>query len=156
MFVSLDVVLLFTNVPLCKTVDIILKQVYSEKLINTLSKRSFKELILDTCQKTALSFNNKLYEQIEGVTMGESLGPALANIIITECKKVIVDKLMKKKVFVFYTRYVDDTLLIIKKKDINVLNQFNSFDENLKFTINTFEKSVPLSLYLSKWTCYLS
>ena len=148
MFVSLDVVSLFTNVPLCKTVDIILKQVYSEKLINTLSKHSFKKLILDTCQKTALSFNNKLYEQIEGVSMRESLGPALANIIITECEKVIVDKLMKKKVFVFYTRYVDDTFLIIKKKDINVLNQFNSFDENLKFTINTFEKSVPHFLYI--------
>ena len=76
--------------------------------------------------------------------MGGSLGPVLANIIMTECKKVIVDKLMKEKVIMFYTRYVDDTLLIIKKRDINyVLNQFNSFDKNLKFTIDTFENSVP-------------
>ena len=58
----------------------ILKQVYSEKLINTsLSKRSLKKLILDTCQKTALSFNNKLFEQIDGVSMGGSLGSVLAN-----------------------------------------------------------------------------
>ena len=74
--------------------------------------------------------------------MGGSLGPVLANIIMTECKKVIVDKLMKEKVIMFYTRYVDDTLLIIKKRDINyVLNQFNSFDKNLKFTTDTFENS---------------
>ena len=54
---------------------------------------------------------------------------------------------MKKKVIVFYTRYVNDTLLIIKKKDINyVLNQFNNFDKSLKFTIDTFEKSVPFFL----------
>ena len=60
MFVLLDVVSLFTNVSLRKTVNIILKRVYSEKLINTsLSKHSLKKLILDTCQKAALSFNNK-------------------------------------------------------------------------------------------------
>ena len=51
---------------------------------------------------------------------------------------------MKEKVILFCTRYVDDTLLVIKKRDINyVLNQFNSFDKNLKFAIYTFEKSVP-------------
>ena len=144
-FVSLDVVSLFTNVPLYKTVNIILKRVNSEKLIQTsLSKHSLKTLILDTCQKTTLSFNNKLYEQIDGESMGGSLGPVLANIIMTECKKVIVHKLMKEKVIMFYTGYVDDTLLITKKRDINyVLNQFNSFDKNLKFTIDTFENSVP-------------
>ena len=142
-FVSLDVVSLFTNVPLYKTVNIILKRVNSEKLIQTsLSKHSLKTLILDTCQKTTLSFNNKLYEQIDRVSMGGSLGPVLANIISTECEKVSVYKLMKEKCITFYTRYVDDTLLIIKKRDINYfLNQFNSFDKNLKFTIDTFEKS---------------
>ena len=118
MFVSLDVVSLFTNVSLRKTGTIILKRVYSEKLINTLSKRSSKKLILDTCQKMALSFNDKLYEQIDRVSMGGSLGPVLANIIMTECKHVI-DKLMKEEVIMFYTRYVDNTLLIIKKRDIN-------------------------------------
>ena len=57
-------------VTLHKPVNIILKRVCHEKLINTsLSKRSLKKLILDTCQKTALLFNNKLYEQIDGVWM---------------------------------------------------------------------------------------
>ena len=33
---------------------------------------------------------------------------------------------------------------LTKKKDINyVLNQFNNFDKNLKFTIGTFENGVP-------------
>ena len=142
-FISLDVVCLFTNVPLYKTVNITLKRETNGKLIQTsLFKRSLKTLILDTCQKTTLSFNNKLYEQIDGVSMGGSLGPVLANIISTECEKVSVYKLMKEKCIMFYTRYVDDTLLIIKKRDINYfLNQFNSFDKNLKFTIDTFEKN---------------
>ena len=49
-FVLLDVVSLFTNVPLKKTVNIILKRVYNNKEISTtFSKRSLKKLILDTC-----------------------------------------------------------------------------------------------------------
>ena len=96
MFISLDVASLFLNVPLRKTVKIILKRVHSENLTNTsFSKRSLKKLILDSCQKTALSFNNKLYEEIDGVSMGGSLGPVLANIIMTEFEKVILHKLMK-------------------------------------------------------------
>ena len=54
-----------------------------------LSKRSLQKLIVDTCQKMTLSFNKKLYEQIDGVCMGGSLGPVLAYIIMTKCEKVI-------------------------------------------------------------------
>ena len=91
-------------------------RVYNEKIINTsLSKRSLKKLILDTCQRMVLSFNNKLYEQIDEVSMGGSLGTVLPKIIMTECEKVTVDKLMKENFITFYTRYVDNTLPIIKK-----------------------------------------
>ena len=120
MFISLDVASLFTNVPLKKTVNIILKRTHNEKQIPaSLSKRSLKKLILDTCQKTAFSFNNKMYEQLDGVSMGGSLGPVLANIIMTECEKVIVDKLIEDGIIKFYVRYVDDTLLVIKRTDIH-------------------------------------
>ena len=127
--------------PSKKTVNIILKRIYNEKQIPTsLSKRSLKELIIDTCQKTAFSFNNKMFEQLDGVSMGGSLGPVLANIIMTECEKVIVDKLIEDGIIKFYIRYVDDTLLVIKRTGISyVLNKFYSFYENLKFTIDTFE-----------------
>ena len=55
MFISLDVVSLFTNMPLKKSVNIILKRIYNEKQITTpLSKRSLKKLNLDTRQKNRL------------------------------------------------------------------------------------------------------
>ena len=84
-FVSFDVKSLFTNVPLAKTIDIILNRVYDQKLIETkLKRRSLKKLISDVCKKTKFSFNNQLYEQLDGVSMGSSLGPVLDNIIMTE------------------------------------------------------------------------
>ena len=83
-YVSFDVTSLFTNVPLNKIVDIVLNRIYNENLIETkLKRRTLKKLLLDACKKTAFSFNNIIYEQIDGVSMGSSLGPTLANIIIT-------------------------------------------------------------------------
>ena len=45
-----------------------------------------------------------MYQQLNGVSMGGSLGPVLANIVITECEKVIVDKLIEDKTTKFYVR----------------------------------------------------
>ena len=85
-----------------------------------------------------------MYEQLDGVSMGGSLGPVLANIIMTECEKVIVDKLIEDGIIKFYIRYVDDTLLVIKRTDIScVLNKFSSFDYNLKVTLDSFENCFP-------------
>ena len=140
-FVSFDVVSLFTNVPLKRTIDIILKRVFKDKLINTtLTKRTLKKLLLDCATKTAFSFDNIFYEQIDGVSMGSCLAPVLANIILTEFEKVIVNDLINTGIIAFYRRYVDDTLVLMKPKDIPfVLNKFNSFDKNLKFTVDNFE-----------------
>ena len=77
-----------------------------------------KKLIKDTCMKTAFSCNNKLYKQIDGVSMGSSLGPVLANIIMTELEKIVVSDLINSGVIKFYVRYVDDTL---KKMTLTIL-----------------------------------
>ena len=139
--VSFDVVSLFTNVPLKRTVNVILDRIYKDKVIETkLRKSTLKKLILDCCTKTTFSFNNKLYDQIDGVCMGSSLGPVLANIIMTELEKRILPSLIESGTIKSYMRYVDDTLVLIKESEIqNVLDRFNSFDSNLKFTVDTFE-----------------
>ena len=68
-----------------------------------------------------------------------SIGPVLANIILTEFERVIVSELISDGVIKFYKRYVDETLALIKPSDISaVLAKLNSFDPNLKFTVDTF------------------
>ena len=143
--ISFDVVSLFTNVPLRKTVNVILDRVYKDKVIQTnLKKRTLKKLIIDTCSKTAFSYNNVIYEQTDGVSMGACLGPVLANIIMTELEKVVVDGLIQQGLIKFYARYVDDTLLLVKPEDTDeILRKFNQFHKNLKFTVDKFEDCVP-------------
>ena len=81
---------LFTSVPIKRTVDIILRQIYQDRVVSmNLKKRTLKKIILDTCTKTALSFNNKFYQQKDDVSRGSSLGPVLANIVMTELEDVI-------------------------------------------------------------------
>ena len=108
-----------------------------------------KKLLLDSCTKTAFSFDNVLYEQCDGVSMGSSLGPVLANIILTEFENVIVKPLIVTSVLKFYCRYVDDTIVLMKKDKIqHALNSFNSFDKNLRFYVDTFDNGNIISLIL--------
>ena len=95
---------LFTDVLLQRTINIILDRAYNNKLIAS----------QDTCSKTVFSTNNKLYQQIDGVSMGSSLGPVLANIIMTEMEKTIIKKFIDDKILLFNERYADDTLVVIK------------------------------------------
>ena len=63
---------------------------------------------------------------------------------MTECEKVIVNQLIENNVVKSCIRYIDDTLLVLRKRYIDIaLNEFNSFNENLKFTVDTFENCVP-------------
>ena len=97
-----------------------------------------KELILDACTKTVFSFKSKFYRQIDGASMGSPLGPLLANIM-TELESTIVKELVDKSLVKLYMRYVDDTLLLVKDKDINYIHKrLISFDKNIKFTVDTF------------------
>ena len=82
-----------------------------------LKKRTLKKLISDTCKKTTFSFNNQLYEQCDGVSMGSSLGPVLANIIMTELENVIVRNLLADGTVAFYARYVDDNPVVDKARE---------------------------------------
>ena len=70
---------------------------------------------------------------------GSPVGPFLVNIIITELKKVIVQDLVDKHLIKVYMRYVDDTLLLVKEKDIKLIHErLNSYDKNIKSAIHNF------------------
>ena len=142
---------LFTNVPLERTLAVIERRIYNEKEVpTTLRKTTLRKLIHDTCKKTTFSCNGIYYEQIDGVSMGGSLGPVLANIILTEFEQVIINPLINSGIVKFYCRYVDDTLLLVKHDDIDfLLDKFHSFDKDIRFTYDTFSDEPPHFLDLN-------
>ena len=135
-FVPFDVESLFTNVPLNKTINIILDQIYRQKLLKTnLKKRIIKKLLLDSCTKTAFSDNNIFYQQCDGVSMSSSLAPVLENIILIEFEKVVVTSLMKSGILKFYCRYVDDTLVLVQEDQNDKI--YDLLYTNLKTKMHT-------------------
>ena len=70
-----------------------------------------KNLLLDTSSKTAFTFNGVIYEQKDGVCMGFSLGPLLANAIMTYLEEKTIKPLIIDNTIKFYAIYVDDNYL---------------------------------------------
>ena len=76
--------------------------------------------------------------------MGSSLGPLLANIVMTNIEKTIIKKFIDDKILLFYGRYVDDTLVLIKWEHLKLVHDaLNNFDKDLNFTLDTFVNVVP-------------
>ena len=64
-----------------------------------------EKLIIDSCTKTAFSFNNK-----------SLLDPLLENIIMTELGNIIVEDLVDKSLIKVYMLYVVEILLLVNEK----------------------------------------
>ena len=68
-----------------------------------------------------------IYVQTDGLAMGSTLGPVLANIFMVHLENSVIPTLSEK--LTFWNRYVDDTIAFVKRNDVlNVLNLLNSFN----------------------------
>ena len=64
----------------------------------------------------------------------------MADVIMTELERVVVKDVFSKGYLKFYIRFMDDTLVLMKKFDVPiVLQALNGFHKNLDFIMNVFE-----------------
>ena len=118
--ISFDVKSLFTNVPLEKTIQIILKRVFVDKEIETsLTRRELKELLHLCTKEVHFSFNGSIYLQKDGVAMCSPLGSVLAGIIMVELERTIVPRLCGH--LKYWKRYVDDTITFVRKGSTDIV-----------------------------------
>ena len=92
--VSFDVKSLFTNVTLEKTIKITLERIYEGKEINTsISKKEMKQLRMLCIKDVNFTYDNKVYQQNDGVAMRSPLGPVLSGIFMVEIENSFVPTL---------------------------------------------------------------
>jgi len=134
--VSFDVTSLFTSVPLQHTIDIILRKIYDEKLVQTnIPRKEMNDLLLLCTRNVHFTFEGKCYQQLDGVAMGSPLGPVIAGIFMVELENTIVPGLINSLFLSLWKRYVDDTLCFVKKGfREHVLSVLNAYHDNIKFT----------------------
>ena len=81
-----------------------------------------------------MTLTNKTYLQVDGVAISSHLDPLITNIFMVELKRNIIPTLSND--ISLWKRYVDDTIYFIKLTSINkVIETFNSYHKNIKFTI---------------------
>ncbi|XP_055591284.1 uncharacterized protein LOC129743324 [Uranotaenia lowii] len=134
---SLDVVSLFTNVP----VDFAIESVdlrWTEVAEHTdIEKESFIEMLKIVLESNFFQLNGKIFAQKFGVPMGSPLSPVIASIALERIENAALDTLLEQGIApVLYKRYVDDCLVCAKVNEQQpIMEVFNSMHQRLKFTI---------------------
>lgn len=132
-FYSFDIVSMFTNIPVNRAIEAVVKR---QKAL-TLDKVELK-LIIDIIKfvcntSTEIMFNNRIYKQIRGLRMGSSLSPILADFVVEDMLDSAFKKIPKPLLLI---KYVDDILSVIEEdKAMDMLKQLNEMDEHIKFEI---------------------
>ena len=131
--VSFDIVLLFTNIPLDETVSICTDFLYCgpSTIALPFPEEVFIELKEIATKSVSFSFNEIMYRQIEGVSMGSPLGPILANIFQD---RLLFEKFPKPFI---YLRYVDDIFVSFRSRNDALLffDKLNDLHSSLSFTM---------------------
>ncbi|XP_069982179.1 uncharacterized protein [Penaeus vannamei] len=134
---SFDIELLFTNVPLNETTDIILNKTASS-LLNSygLNKTTYRKLLDIAAHNSVFTFNGSIYTQVDGLVMGSSLGPCHVNTFFCHHAQAWMNDCPANFKPILYRRYMDDTsLLFDDPSHINpFLSYLNSQHPIIKFT----------------------
>ncbi|XP_072039336.1 uncharacterized protein [Amphiura filiformis] len=137
---SHDVVSLFTNTPIDKSLDIIKSRLESDKSLKDRTKLSADDIIQllrFVLTTTYFSFRGQIYRQIFGAAMGSPVSAIVANLFMEWLEKEAVATAPLDCKPKMWRRYVDDVLEIIQRDSTQKLtDHLNSVDTtgNIKFT----------------------
>ena len=135
---SLDVVNLFTNIPVDYTIKVIEQKILSNNNFNPrIPKNEIIKLIEFCLKSTSFAFNGDIYFQKSGAPMGCNLSPIIAEALVAHIFEQAVKEFEIKPKFIRF--YVDDSFLIMNSRYVdNFFDKINSIGSNLgniKFTI---------------------
>jgi len=131
---SLDVVSLFTNVPIEYVYDGISNRWNLIERNIAIPKEEFISAVKLVLESTFFSFNKIVFKQIFGTPMGSPLSPIIADLVLQDIEIKAIERLPFD--LPLYFRYVDDILLAASTDQLKeVLETFNSFHKRLQFTL---------------------
>ena len=131
---SLDVKSLYTNVPVNDLLNYLLIELRNHDFI--LSPEEIIELIALCIKENVFEFDDKIYKQISGLSMGNPLSALLANIYMEFFERDILKKINTHLDLIWY-RYVDDIFICWPDhSDINrFVSDLNNLVPTIKFTL---------------------
>jgi len=133
---SFDIKSLFTNIPLVETINICVDQC-KENLPYDLTVPQFRSLLEIAVNESVFVFNNQLYQQKDGMSMGSPLGPTMANIFLCHHEKEWLENCPQDFKPIIYKRYIDDCFLVFREESHSklFLDYLNCKHKNISYTM---------------------
>lgn len=138
--VSFDVISLFNNITLQDTIEAI--NLKWDDITNKCkySKQEFNYIIEHLFNNSYFTYNKTFYKQICGTPMGANVSSIIAQYVMDLALDRIIQKLNFQIPFI--KKFVDDIITAIPKNNIQTtLNTFNSYNNNIQFTIEREENN---------------
>ena len=89
----------------------------NEGKINNFSRKDFKKVLRMASQNNFFNFDGKIYKQTDGLAMGSSLRPSLANAFLCFHKQIWLNDCPEEFKPVYYRRYVDGIFALFRLHD---------------------------------------
>ena len=136
---SLDVDLLFTNVPLEETTNICVNELFKINSIHSLNKKRITAMLSLTIKESNCLFDMSFYTQVDGVVMGSQLEPSLANAFLCHCETKWLNDCLTKFKPVFYKMYVHGIFILFKRPEHvkPIVGYMSSKNKNIIFTFES-------------------
>nr|CAH8846348.1 unnamed protein product [Trichobilharzia regenti] len=135
--VSFDVNSLYTKIPIQMAMIALKEKLNEDKGLKDRTQLSVEEIIkgVEFClTTTCFTFEGKIYQQNEGVAMGSTISPIIADIFMDYWEENVLKPFRSS--LKCWWRYVDDTLVIVKKNGIEKLfSHINRHVDSIKFTM---------------------
>ena len=136
LFHYFDIVSLFTNIPLDETLSICADFLYRvpSAFVLPFAEDVFVELMEIASKLVSFSFNDVMYHQMDGISMGSPLGLILANIFVGFHERLLFETFPKPCI---YLLYVDNTFGSFSSRNEALIffHKLNDLHPSLLFTM---------------------
>jgi hypothetical protein len=138
--ISLDIVSLFTNIPLILVREMIVHNWPRIVTHTSLTLDSFMEIVEFCTNRSFFMFNGEFYHQQDGLAMGQPYSPVIANLVVEILLEEVIEKLDFE--IPFLKIYVDDIITAVPIDLVEyTVNIFNGYNPRLQFTSECEENS---------------
>ena len=135
--VSLDIVLLFTNVPVQLATKITRDRLEDDTSLQDRTCLNTQELVqlLEFClNANYLSFRGRCFKQAFGTAMGSPVSVSVANLVMEDVEERALASFDIQ--LPFWKRYIDNTCTVVPKDGVqDLLQHINGIEESINFTV---------------------
>ena len=144
---------MLSSINVVRVISIILEKIYKqpEKFFNFKNthgnrlpppkRENLKQFLIQILQKyTKVRTPIEIFQQLKVLSMGSALSPILANILMNDLEQKIITKFINSGNIIHYSRFVDDSIVIIHKNSIRLFfKQINNYDSLIKYTMEKMD-----------------